>query len=207
MNYLVIGLGNPGEKYQKTRHNAGWIVLDSAFPDLVWKKNPYANALIAGAHAEGLSFEMSPTTEAQVTFVKPQTFMNHSGETVEYFMKKEGIVSESVIVLYDDIDLPLGSMRISFDRGSGGHNGIKSIESHVGGRNFIRIRIGISRAGENGAVVKPNVLGNFEDEELEKIISLGRSVGLVIKTIIMHGKEKAMTEWNSENPHIRIFKS
>lgn len=197
MNYLVVALGNPGEKYEKTRHNAGWLVLDRAFPNLVWKKNAYANALVAGVGAEALSIDVSVAKESLVTFVKPQTFMNNSGETIEYFMKKEGITAESIIVLYDDVDLPIGKLRISFDRGSGGHNGIKSIEAHVGGKNFIRIRIGISKELENGKVAKPNVLGNFETTELELIQSMGKKVERAVQAIITRGKDLAMTECNS----------
>ena len=97
-------------------------------------------------------------------------------------------------------------MKISFDRGSGGHNGIKSIEAHLGSREFIRIRIGISKLLENGELVKPNVLGNFEKSEQEALASLAPRLKLALATIIKEGKEIAMTEFNSNDPHVKLEK-
>jgi PTH1 family peptidyl-tRNA hydrolase len=198
-NYLVVALGNPGEKYEQTRHNAGWILADLAFPNLEFGRNSYANAGVA----------KTSISNQEVQIVKPATFMNESGVSVEYFIKKENILPEHIVVIYDDIDLPIGKMKISFDRGSGGHNGIKSIEAHLGSREFIRIRIGISKllnppAG-GGELVKPNVLGNFESSELETFKTLAPKVKLAIETIIVQGKEMAMTEFNSQDPHVRIL--
>ena len=190
-NYLVVALGNPGEKYEQTRHNAGWILADLAFPDLEFSRNSYANAGVA----------KTTISNQDVQIVKPATFMNESGVSVEYFLKKENILPEHIIVMYDDIDLPIGKMKISFDRGSGGHNGIKSIEAHLGSREFIRIRIGISKllnppAG-GGELVKPNVLGNFEPSELEILKILAPKVKSALETIISEGKEAAMTKFNA----------
>ena len=195
MNYLVVALGNPGDKLVKTRHNAGWLAVDAAFPDLQWSRNSYANAGVAT-----LNFEND-----KVFFAKPVTFMNLSGEAVKYFIDKEQILSDHIIVIYDDIDLPLGKLRISFDRGSGGHNGIKSVEQYAG-REFVRIRIGISKMLESGELVKPNVLGNFEESELETLKGLALRINLAIRMIIKEGKEAAMTEFNSQDPHIKIPK-
>lgn len=183
MNYLIVGLGNPGTEYEKTRHNAGWVVIDYAYPALQWGGDSYANAGVA--------------TENNLTFVKPATFMNLSGETVQYFVDKKGYAPENIVVVYDDIDLPLGKIKISFDRGSGGHNGIKSIETCLGSREFIRIRIGISKTLEDGTLVKPNVLGKFEPSELEMLGEVSKKVKLAIDTILKEGKEKAMTTYNS----------
>ena len=190
-NYLVVALGNPGEKYEQTRHNAGWILADLAFPGLEFSRNSYANAGVA----------KTSISNHDVQVVKPATFMNESGVSVEYFIKKENILPEHIIVMYDDIDLPIGKMKISFDRGSGGHNGIKSIEAHLGSREFIRIRIGISKllnppAG-GGELVKPNVLGNFEPSELEILKILAPKVKSALETIISEGKEAAMTKFNA----------
>lgn len=191
MNYLVVALGNPGDNYKHTRHNAGWLAVDLAYPELEWSKNSYANARVASYKLEGMSYKLA----------KPSTFMNLSGETVKYFIDKEDVVPENIIVVYDDIDLPLGKIKISFDRGSGGHNGIKSIEEHVGGRNFVRIRIGISKLIETadaGAVLsKPNVLGNFEESELSALASLAPKIKEAIEKIIKEGKESAMRSYNS----------
>ncbi len=183
MNYLVIGLGNPGEDYKKTRHNAGWLVLDAAFPDLVWQRDAYAVAHKA--------------VDGALMFVKPDTFMNLSGESVAFYTKKNEIPADHCIVIYDDIDLPLGKIKISFDRGSGGHNGIKSIQDHLGTAEFIRIRIGISKVLENGELVKPNVLGKFESSELETLITVSVIVKKALETIQTEGREKAMSIFNA----------
>lgn len=192
MNYLVVGLGNPGEKFKNTRHNAGWLVIDFAYPDLNWEKDNYASADIA--------------RQDDVIFAKPTTFMNLSGESVGCLTKKRDIPAERCIVIYDDIDLPLGKIKISFDRGSGGHNGIKSIQDHLGTAEFIRIRIGISKVLESGEYMKPNVLGKFEPEELEILESVAKRVKLVLQTIIKDGKEFAMTEFNSSDPYVKLLK-
>jgi PTH1 family peptidyl-tRNA hydrolase len=192
MNYLVVGLGNPGKEYQKTRHNAGWIVIDFAYPDLSWEQDNYAVADIA--------------KNEDIAFVKPRTFMNLSGESVGYITNKKDIAAEHCIVIYDDIDLPLGKLKISYDRGSGGHNGIKSIQDHLGTAEFIRIRIGISKVLESGELVKPNVLGKFEPEELEILEAVAKRVKLAIHTIIKDGKELAMTEFNSLDPYVKLLK-
>ncbi len=184
--YAIIALGNPGNQYLKTRHNAGWIVIDSIFTDIDWHENKYASAHVATAEIGNTTFQIA----------KPQTFMNESGKTTDYFVQKEGINPDKLIVLYDDLDLPLGSFKISFDRGNGGHNGVKSIEEHLGSREFIRIRIGISRTLENGELVKPAVLGHFEPSELELLQKTAKTIYKAIGTILTEGKEKAMTAFN-----------
>jgi PTH1 family peptidyl-tRNA hydrolase len=186
MKYLIVGLGNPGKEYEKTRHNAGWVILDQAFPELEWERDSYG---IAGK----ATFSFG---DSQILFVKPVTLMNNSGESVEYFVSKKGFLSENTIVVYDDIDLPLGTMKISFDRGSGGHNGIKSIEEHLGSREFIRIRVGISKVLENGELVKPNVLGKFEESEIEVLEGVSKKVKDALSLLVKEGKEKAMTMFN-----------
>ncbi len=184
--YAIIALGNPGNQYAKTRHNAGWLVADNAFSDLDWHENKYAFAEVSTAEIGNATFQIA----------KPNTFMNESGKTADYFISKEGISPENIIVMYDDLDLALGKFKISFDRGSGGHNGIKSIEEHLGSREFIRIRIGISRILENGELVKPAVLGHFEPSELETLQETAKTIHKAIGTILTEGKEKAMTIYN-----------
>jgi PTH1 family peptidyl-tRNA hydrolase len=188
MNYLIVGLGNPGTEYEKTRHNAGWIVIDNIFPQAQWIQNSYAQAQVSKI--------LGPTHIHAL--VKPSTFMNLSGESVSYFVNKEGVLPENVIVIYDDVDMPLGKLKISFDRGSGGHNGIKSIEAHLGSRQFIRIRIGISKILEDGTFVKPNVLGKFEPAELETLNAVSKKVKEGIEMILKEGKEKAMSIYNTQ---------
>lgn len=184
--YLLVGLGNPGIKYTLTRHNVGWIVLDNLFPDTDWRENKYAKC--TETHDK--------IGNTVVHAIKPQTFMNESGISLEYFVQKEGIDPQNIIVVYDDLDLPLGKIRVSFDRGSGGHNGIKSIEEHLSSREFIRIRIGISRLLETGDLIKPNVLGHFEPSEFETIKMVSKTIESLLKTVFTEGKEKAMTKFN-----------
>lgn len=185
--YIVVGLGNPGDRYKNTRHNVGWIVMNTVFPDVSWKKNIYAHAIEATDMIAGES----------VLLVQPQTFMNESGISLAYYMKKTKVSPHHCIILYDDLDLPLGTVRISFDRGSGGHNGIRSLERSLGTREFIRVRIGIAKRIDDTTASKPNVLGNFEPEEYQQVIgSISKNVEKIIKSIITEGKEKAMTQYN-----------
>lgn len=184
--YLIVGLGNPGNEYKKTRHNVGWIIIDDIFPNLDWNNNSYAHAMVS--HVE--------IGDHPVQLIKPQTFMNDSGKSLRYFIDKEYYELENVIVMYDDLDLTLGTIKISFDRGSGGHNGIKSLEESLGSREFIRVRIGISRVLDDGTMVKPNVLGNFDSHELKIVQEISKRVEQAIKMIIIDGKEKTMTYFN-----------
>lgn len=184
--YLLLPLGNPGSQYSITRHNVGWIAIDALFPDTIWHEHKYAKAEVA-------TVEIG---DQAVTIAKPQTFMNDSGETAHYFIEKENVLPEEIIVVYDDLDLPLGKIKISFDRGSGGHNGIKSVEAALGSREFIRLRVGISKIMEDGKLISPNVLGHFDPEELQVVKNLAPQVGKIIGTIVTEGKERAMTMFN-----------
>jgi len=182
---IVFGLGNPGEKYIHTRHNAAWLVFDTF--GLEWQVNKYAESLEAKSE--------------EIVFVKPQTFMNNSGRSVSWYQKKYEIQTENVVVVYDDIDLPIGTVRISFDRGSGGHNGIKSIEEALQGRGFVRVRIGIAPRNEDGELQNPEsrtvfVLKNFSLQDIETIRGLGSRVLDALKTIEEKGYVVAMNRFN-----------
>lgn len=129
---LIVGLGNPGEKYEKTRHNIGFILIDQYLGDVRYK--------------EGFSSLYIKTDKAY--FQKPQTFMNDSGLAISKLMQYYKISAEDVYVFYDDMDLEFGSIRIRDKGSSGGHNGIKSIISHIG-ENFNRIRFGIGQKDQS----------------------------------------------------------
>ncbi len=180
----IIGLGNPGEKYRNTRHNIAWLIFDELFSD-GWNHHKYMNADIKTGH-HGL-------------YIKPQTFMNNSGEVISFLKKEVDFDPEHVLVIYDDIDLAFGDIRVSFDRGDGGHNGMKSITNHLGSKKSIRIRIGISRKIDDGRLAKPNVLGNFPPEE-QKIIhnELAPKIERIIKSLAEEGRERAMNTYNSK---------
>ncbi|MDT8375918.1 MAG: aminoacyl-tRNA hydrolase [Mariprofundaceae bacterium] len=152
---LLVGLGNPGDKYQDTRHNIGFRFLDVL------------------ANHEGLRFAAAPRFRAQccnwelpdekVMLVKPQTFMNHSGEAVGQLARYYQVATSDIFVVYDDLDLPAGKLRIRKSGGHGGHNGLKSLNQHLDGVNYTRIRIGIGRP-EFGDVT-PWVLGRASEAE------------------------------------------
>lgn len=185
---LIIGLGNPGEKYKKTRHNVGFIVLDKILDKIDWSKSSKAKTL----------FYQDTIVGETVEYLKPQTFMNDSGFSVSYTQKKHEIKSEDIIVIHDDLDLPFNKIKISYDRGDGGHNGIKSIMNYLGSQSFIRIRVGISILDENGILRKPNVLSQFSKKEiniLEKNIS--PTIKEILETIIKNDKETAMNKYNT----------
>lgn len=187
IDWVFVALGNDGLEYQNTRHNAGWIALDKILKErLLWQVNKYAQAVCAREIVDGKVVE----------YVKPMTMMNRSGASVQYAMEKHRVPLEKIVVIYDDIDLPFGKVKVSHDRGDGGHNGIKSIIQHAGGVGFTRIRIGISYDLGEGKVNKPNVLGKFSEEELKAFESIAQKVQLAMETIIKEGREKAMNKVN-----------
>lgn len=134
--YLVAGLGNPGPNYEATRHNIGFMVVDAIGRDLACSFSP--------SKWSGETFKTFYCGE-QVVFVKPTTFMNLSGQCVAAVASYYKIPCEKIIVAHDDLDLPLGRLKICQNRGHGGHNGIKSLISHLGSKDFIRLKMGIGR--------------------------------------------------------------
>jgi PTH1 family peptidyl-tRNA hydrolase len=129
---LVVGLGNPGKQYDDTPHNVGFAVVDAVREALgasLWKMDKKANALV------------STTDDDQIMLAKPQTFMNESGTTVASLLQHQS--SATLIVVHDDLALPLGTLRVGEFQSSGGHNGIESLLAHLGNRSFIRVRVGV----------------------------------------------------------------
>lgn len=182
MNYLIVGLGNPGKEYENTRHNAGVMVLEQirrAWDFLEWSRDTMSNSLMSKG-----TFDTS-----SVTLMFPQTFMNLSGTAVRHYADEE--YPQKLVVIYDDLDIPLGNIKMSFDRSSGGHNGVQSIIDTLGGADFARIRIGIgNREGDLREHV--GVLDTFSDEEKNIIESQSKKVTDVLKVFFGEGKEKAM---------------
>ena len=161
--YIVVGLGNPGEEYLSTRHNTGRLAVD--FLD---KKD------LGG-----------------VKIVHLDTFMNKSGSGVAKNVKSKK-AAEKLIVIYDDLDLPFGTMRVSYDRGSGGHKGLESIIRALKTTLFIRIRIGIGRKPD----IEKHILGNFRKPELDELKKIFKKVQGAIETIVESGLTQSMTEFN-----------
>lgn len=182
---IILFLGNPGTRFENTKHNAGWIIADRF--NLSWKGNKYA--------------ECEEAREGDFVFAKPMTFMNESGKTALWYQKEFGVEPKDFVVVYDDVDLPVGTVRVSFNRGSGGHNGIKSIEQALGSAEFARIRVGVAHVDEEGKAKHPEVrhefvLSSFSETEFETIASLSEKVRKIITTISEQGVEKAMNEFN-----------
>ncbi|MEI0567655.1 aminoacyl-tRNA hydrolase [Brachyspira pulli] len=164
MTKLIIGLGNPGEEYKNNRHNVGFILIDKIAQELSLN---FDNNKKKSLYARGKSKDI------EYILLKPQTFMNLSGESAIYVSKFFNVKLEDIIVIYDDMDIPFGSFKIKKGGSSGGHNGIKSLIAHLQSDDFTRVRIGIGRPSA-GKKVNDYVLSNFskkEREELDTVIS------------------------------------
>lgn len=193
MSYIIVGLGNPGEEYVGTRHNTGRFTLMSVF-DTEFSINKKINSL----------YSEVKVGKDKVKLICPETFMNNSGKAVASIVKSVKS-AEKMIVIYDDFNLPIGKMRISYNRSSGGHNGLESIIKAVKTEAFIRIRIGIAPEGSNGQARIPHgddkiekfILGKFKDEELKILKKLSKTVSQAIEMIIKEGKDKAMSVFNA----------
>lgn len=189
MSYIIVGLGNPGEEYENTRHNVGRIILDkvsSAYELSEWKHDKKLNALVSKGEIEG----------GKLTLIKPETFMNNSGASVKPLVSSEK-KAEKLVVIYDDLDLPLGSMKMSFNRGSGGHKGLEAIIKALKTEKFIRIRVGISAPGKGGKVKKPDILGQFKKLDLEILNKQIKKVIAILPVLLEKGVGDTMTEFNT----------
>ncbi len=161
---LIVGLGNPGKKYEATRHNVGFMAIDA----LADKFNVKVNK----AKFKGLYGEARIGTE-KVYFLKPETYMNLSGESIRAMIDFFKIDVDDVYVIYDDMDLEVGQLKIKPGGGSGGHNGLKSIEAHLGTKKYKRFRIGIGK--DKNMLVVDYVLGRFgkrEKKEIDRVIEI-----------------------------------
>ena len=165
---LIVGLGNPGAQYVNTRHNIGWMALDKlAGADASWRKEK--NALTTHIDVDG----------RKVILVKPQTFMNNSGVAVGALMAFYKIPLDNIVVIHDDMDLPVGAIREKSGGGSAGHNGIRSIDATIG-REYFRIRLGVGHPRDINSPINPAdwVLGRFSPSDMEKIIPTIESINI-----------------------------
>lgn len=195
MNYIAA-LGNPGEEYKNTRHNAGRIVLENFA-----KKNDFSD-WTSDKKLKALSSEGKIGKE-KVNLIEPETFMNKSGLSLQPIItsKKK---AEGLIVIHDDLDLPLGKFKISFNKSSGGHRGVESIIKAIKTKSFTRVRVGISSSAPSGKLKKPKgekevadfILGEFKKSEMETLKKISKKISAALEMIIMEGKEKAMGEFN-----------
>lgn len=167
-NVLIIGLGNPGSKYEMTRHNLGYLVVQAFAKCLGWsfKKDLRFNALVS----KGI------VGERNIHLILPQTYMNLSGESVRRYVDYYKIALDGLVVVSDDLALDFGKLRLKKSGSAGGHNGLKSVELHLGTIHYMRLRMGIGHPGEN---VVDYVLENFssdEQKELQVFIERGKEV-------------------------------
>jgi PTH1 family peptidyl-tRNA hydrolase len=186
MKYLIVGLGNIGPEYAHTRHNIGFDIADELLKSL---EGSFKNIRLA-YYAE-VSFK-----GRKLHVIKPTTYMNLSGKAVNYYMQEFKIPLENVLVLVDDLALPLGTLRLKLQGSSAGHNGLKSIEALCGGQQYPRLRFGISDNYPKGRQAD-YVLAPFDkDEQLELPALIDKSVEL-IKSFVTLGPAKTMTAFNS----------
>lgn len=196
MSYVIVGLGNPGIEYEQTRHNTGRILVER------FGKN--SNFSLWEEKKKTKAFESyGAVGKEKIMLILPQTFMNKSGISVKTLItsKKK---AEKLIVLYDDLDLPLGKFKISFARGSGGHKGVESVARIIGTKDFLRIRIGITPSTPRGKLKKPKgekevlnfILGKFTKNEMDKLKLVSKKINQALSYIIEKGREKAMNKFN-----------
>lgn len=187
MKYLIVGLGNIGKEYEETRHNIGFMILDAL------------------AKASNISFSdkrygfVAEIKHAGRTLVllKPNTYMNLSGRAVNYWMQKEGIPLENVMVLVDDLALPVGKIRIRSKGSDAGHNGLKSIQQILGRSDYARLRFGIGNDFPKGFQVD-HVLGRWDDEEYQTVNAKMESCAEIIKSFVTIGIERTMNLYNNK---------
>ncbi|MFI3176023.1 MAG: aminoacyl-tRNA hydrolase [Eubacteriales bacterium] len=187
--YIIVGLGNPTKTYDKTRHNIGFALIDAigdAYNIAVTEKKHKA---IIGKGVMGGS---------KVILAKPQTYMNLSGESVRALVDYYKVEEESeLLILYDDVSLPVGSMRIREKGSAGGHNGIKSIIGHLGHMEFMRLKIGVGEKPK-GWDLADYVLGHFTKEEEETLNEEMKDLVQAVAYLANHEVDKAMNEYNKK---------
>lgn len=183
---IIVGLGNPGNEYAKTRHNVGFMLVDALAEHLninLWKDK--FNAQIA---------EGRIGTE-KILLVKPQTYMNNSGEAVGPLMRWYKVTPEDIIVAHDDMDIPAGTIRIRKKGSSGGHNGIKSLIAHLGSENFPRVRLGVGRPLPGCSVVN-HVLAPFPQEDKTAVDEAIKYLIPAVECIVNDSVDMAMNKYN-----------
>jgi len=185
---LIVGLGNPGRAYANNRHNIGFICLNHL---------ARTHAVKFDRKKGGARIGMGRIAGNEVVLAKPQTYVNQSGKSVSQLVKKFNISLDELIVIHDDLDLPLGKIRLSYASSSGGHKGIDSIISYLESQNFIRIRVGIGRPAEASEdEIIDYVLSDFTAEQKQAIAQAIPKVTEAILCLLTEGLEAAMNRYN-----------
>ena len=187
--WMIVGLGNPGPKYTLTRHNIGFLALDflreCESPSGIWQNEH---------KAETLRIKIK---DQSVLLVKPQTFMNKSGEAVVSLLNFYKIPLEQMIVAHDDIDQSYGGLRLQKNRGHGGHNGIRSLSELLGSQDYIRLKMGVGRPPHPEMEVADYVLGKFSAEEQKTLPHLLQRTSEAFESVLFDGLSKASTLFNT----------
>ena len=189
---LIVGLGNPGAKYDRTRHNIGFEAIDTLAK--VWQISLSENRKFQGFFGEGVA-----AGRVKIRLLKPTTYMNNSGQAIRAVTDWYKLPPESVLIIYDDMDLPVGKLRLRLSGSAGGQNGMKSTIAHLGTQTFPRLRIGIGSA-KNGDVAGDavsHVLGRFSAREAEVMTEVLHLVVGAIELSLKQGVDKAMSLYNN----------
>ena len=182
---LIVGLGNPGSQYALTRHNIGFMIIDKLASKYGISLSDKKKYLLGEGKIDN----------ERVVLVKPQTFMNLSGEAVKPVFSSRNVDLEDLIIIHDDIDLEFARIKIKVDGGHGGHNGIRSIASHLGSRDFARVRVGIGRSMQ-GEDVSNYVLSPFSKDEKVKLDALIERATKAVEAVINEDVLTAMNNFN-----------
>ena len=187
MKYLIVGLGNIGEEYRNTRHNIGFMVLDALAKasNIVFSTDRLGD--IANLSVKG----------RQLLLLKPSTYMNLSGKAVRYWMQQEKIPLENVLIIVDDLALPLGSLRLKGKGSDAGHNGLKNIAELLGTQNYARLRFGIGNEFPRGGQIDW-VLGHFDEEAMKILPERIEMAGEIIKSFCLAGINITMNQFNKK---------
>ena len=183
--YLIVGLGNPGDEYAGTRHNTGFMVLDAfaKASNIVFDDRRYG--FVAETSIKG----------RKVFLLKPTTYMNLSGNAVRYWMNKENIAVERLLVVVDDLSLPLGTLRLKGKGSNGGHNGLGNIQNVIGTQQYARLRVGIGNDFPKGMQIDW-VLGKYDEDEMNILSPSINTAVDVIKSFILSGLDFTMNQFN-----------
>jgi peptidyl-tRNA hydrolase, PTH1 family len=185
---LIVGLGNPGAKYERTRHNVGFDLVDRLAQR--WQVSMTDQKKFQGIAGEGWAGRQ------KIRLLKPQTFMNLSGQSVRALLDWYKLNPTEVLVLYDDLDLPLGKMRMRLSGSAGGHNGMKSLIGHLGTSEFPRLRIGIGKSNDETI---SHVLGKFMPAEATVVSEVLDLAADAVEWSLREGVEKAMSKYNGRS--------
>lgn len=185
--WVVVGLGNPGEKYAKTRHNAGAMVLDELLR---------RNGATLKRHKSGCAIAEIGVGDQRMVLARPMSYMNESGRPARELIRWYKVPLDQVIVVHDELDIPLGEVRIKVGGGTAGHNGVKSVASHLGSKEFIRVRVGVGRPrGRQDPV--DYVLSDFSSSERKELDFIIQEAADAVERIVEVGAERAMNEINT----------